>query len=307
MSFFRVFIVKLFMEIKYFRLIKTIAKEGNIANSSDKLFLTQSALSHQLKDLEEKLGFKVFNRQKSKWILTSEGKEFLNLANRVLQTIDEGFESIRQISETSKGTINIGTECYSFYHGLPEFIQRMGHLYPNITINLALNETKQPIAKLISGDIDIAILSTKPKQKELESIKLFKDELFVIINNEHRLNKKKCIQANDFQDNHLIIHSYPLDSVAVYNLLLKPKKITPTKITAIPFTEVTFEMVKANMGIACLPEWILKTIHIPDEIKIKKITANGLKRQHYIAIRKDDRLRKHIDDFVNNLIDEFSG
>ncbi|MEL7123304.1 MAG: LysR family transcriptional regulator, partial [Bacteroidota bacterium] len=58
------------MEIKYFRLIKTIEEEGSIANSANKLFLTQSALSHQLRELETRLGFKVFYRKRNKWELT---------------------------------------------------------------------------------------------------------------------------------------------------------------------------------------------------------------------------------------------
>jgi len=78
------------MEIKYFRLIKTIAEEGSIANSSEKLFLTQSALSHQLKELEEQLGFKVFHRSRNKWKLTDEGTELYTLGNTILNNIEKG-------------------------------------------------------------------------------------------------------------------------------------------------------------------------------------------------------------------------
>ena len=82
------------MEIKYFRLIKAIAEEGSIANSTEKLFLTQSALSHQLKELEEQLGFKVFLRTRNKWELTEEGNELYGLGNTVLASIEKGFENI---------------------------------------------------------------------------------------------------------------------------------------------------------------------------------------------------------------------
>ena len=103
------------MEIKYFRLIKTIAEEGNIVNSSEKLFLTQSALSHQLIVLEERLGFKVFHRTRNNWNLTEEGEELYKLAKEVLLTIEKGFNNIKYIKEGSVGTIKLSTECYSFY------------------------------------------------------------------------------------------------------------------------------------------------------------------------------------------------
>lgn len=79
------------MEIKYFRLIKTIAEKDSIANSVEKLFLTQSALSHQLRELEERLGFKVFLRTRGKWKLTAEGGELYKLGNSILESIEKGF------------------------------------------------------------------------------------------------------------------------------------------------------------------------------------------------------------------------
>ena len=128
------------MEIKYFRLIKTIAEEGSISNSADKLFLTQPALSHQLKELEERLGFKVFNRKRYKWQLTEEGAEVYKLGSSILESIEEGFQNIEKLRAGSAGTIRVSTECYSFYQGLSSFIQKMGLLYPEIDVELILEE-----------------------------------------------------------------------------------------------------------------------------------------------------------------------
>ena len=176
------------MEIKYFRLIKTIADEGSIANSSEKLFLTQSALSHQLKELEAQLQFKVFHRSRNKWQLTEEGAELYKLGNTILNTIDKGFKNIDQIRLGSVGTIKVSTECYSFYQGLPGFIQKMGLLYPEIKVDLILEATPHPISKLLSNDIDIAIVSSKPNNSALSSVEIFQDEIFAIMHKESPLN-----------------------------------------------------------------------------------------------------------------------
>ncbi|WP_075340324.1 LysR family transcriptional regulator [Tenacibaculum agarivorans] len=293
------------MDIKYFKLIKTIAEEGNLANSSHKLFLTQSALSHQLKELELRLGFKVFIRSRNKWELTEEGNELYKTSCEVLSSIDKGFKNIQQLQEGSNGTIKVSTECYSFYQGLPSFIQKMGILYPNITVELILEDTHQPIPKLLSKDIDIAIVTEKPNQASLENTAIFEDEIFAILHKEHPLAKRDHLNADDFASIDLIIHSFPLETVSVYQQFLKPNQILPKKITAIPLTEVALEIVKANMGITCMPKWALQTFKLSDDLVFKQIGPQGVTRTHYVVIRKTDASKKYIQEFVANYTEEF--
>ena len=293
------------MELKYFRLIKSIAEEGSIANSSDRLFLTQSALSHQLRGLEERLGFKVFYRTRNKWKLTQEGEELYKLANKIFSSIDEGFKTIESIKAGSKGHIKLSAECQSFFHAIPSFIQKMGLLYPEIDIEVSLGTTHQTISQALSGSIDIAIVTAQPNAEELASIPVYKDEIYAVIHQEHRLNSLEYVDASHFSDVHLLINSFPLESVAVYDQFLKPNKITPMKITAIPFTEITLSMIEANMGIMCAPKWQLRPFHLPPEIVFKRIGKNGLKRTHYLVVREEQRNRKYIHDFISSFVEDF--
>jgi len=294
------------MEIKYFRLIKTIVEEGSIANSTEKLFLTQSALSHQLKELEERLGFKVFLRTRNKWELTDEGIELYKLGNEILKSIEKGFQYIEHLRTGSVGTIKVSTECYSFYQGLSAFIQKMGLLYPEIKVDLILEATHQPIPKILSNEIDIAIITSKPENETLSSIEVYEDEIFAIMHQENALSEKDFLDLNDFVNTHLIIHSFPLETVSVYERFLKPNKITPYKISAIPLTEVALEMVNANMGIICMPKWAIKSFKISDDLIFKRISRSGLKRTHRLVFRKSDKSKKYINDFISNFEDNFS-
>lgn len=294
------------MEIKYFRLIKTIATEGSIANSADKLFLTQSALSHQLRELEEKLGFKVFLRTRNKWKLTDEGVELYHLSNTVLESIETGLKNIEQLRTGSVGTVKVSTECYSFYQGLSAFIQKMGVLYPDINVDLILEATHQPIPKILSHEIDIAIITTKSNDESLSSIEIYEDEIYAIMHKENILNKADYIVAKDFLESHLIIHSFPLETVSVYAQYLNPNNVIPKKISAIPLTEVALEMVDANMGIMCMPKWALKSFKLSNDLIFKRISNNGLKRIHHLVFRKSDKSKKYINDFIANFEDNFS-
>ena len=195
------------MEIKFLRLIKTIAEEGSIANSSEKLFLTQSALSHQLRELENQLGFKVFHRTRNSWELTEEGSELYKISCNVIESIEKGFDTIKQIRKGSHGKIKVSTECYSFYQDLPAFIEKMAILYPEIEVDLILEATHQPISKVLSNEIDIAIVTIKPADESLMSIELYEDEVFALLHKENPLSKLDFLEASHFSKIHLIIHS----------------------------------------------------------------------------------------------------
>ena len=294
------------MELKYYRLIKTIAEQGSIANATERLFLTQSALSHQLRELEERLGFKVFIRTRNKWELTPEGTELYKLANKLFKTIDEGFNAIRHIKEGSKGAIKLSAECQSFFHSIPSFIQKMAILYPEIDIDVSLGRTHQTISQVLSGDIDIAIVTSKPSSDELSCIPIFEDEIFALIHKENLLNDLEYLEASDFEQVHLLINSFPLEGVAVYDQFLKPNKINPAKISAIPFTEISLSMIQANMGIMCVPKWQLHSFKISKELIFKPIGKNGLKRQHYLVVKKVQQKKKYINDFISSFEEDFS-
>jgi len=293
------------MELKYFRLIKTITEEGSIANATDRLFLTQSALSHQLRELEERLGYKVFNRSRNRWELTKEGVELYNLSNKLLHTLEEGFSTIRAIKNGSKGLIRLSAECQSFFLKIPSFIQKMGILYPDITIDIALGATHQTCSQVLSDEIDMALVTSVPSSDQLESTLVFEDEIYALLHQEHPLNKFPFLEAAHFSDVHLLINSFPLEGVAVYNQFLKPHKISPKKIAAIPFTEISLAMIEANMGVMCVPKWQLTSFKLSKELVFKRISAQGLQRKHYLVIKKEQRTKKYIHDFVSNFEDYF--
>ena len=293
------------MEIKHFRLIKAIQEEGSLANSAEKLFLTQSALSHQLRELEIQLGFKVFHRKRNKWELTEEGEEIYRLANSILSQIERGFQDIEKLQAGTSGNIRLSTECYSFYQGLSSFIQKMGYLYPDIHIDFNLEATHQPITKLLSHEIDSALVTRRPTNEALDAVEIMEDELFIMHHHENSLFKKEYLEPSDFLNIHLIIHSFPMESVSLYEHFLKPNNINPKKISAIPLTEVALEMVAANLGVMCMPKWALSSFKLPDEIKFKRIGHDGLKRIHYLVFRKEDRQKKFIREFIASLEEEF--
>ncbi len=289
------------MEIRHLRLVKAIVEKGSITKAIDKLHLTQSALSHQLKEAEYQLGTKIFLRQNKKLILTKAGEKLYETATEVLEKLSDTEREIKQMVFGEFGEIRISTECYSSYHWLPSVIKQFQLLYPNIELKIVMEATHYPLQKLLANVLDIAIVSDPLKDENIRYVELFQDEMVMVVSENHTWANKKFVVAEDFINEHLLIHSLPLETVTIHQFLLAPANITPKKITPLPLTEASIEMVKADMGIMAMAKWALQPYLKHNSIKAVKIGKNGLKRKHYIAVMNNKTYPEYFNHFIEFL------
>ena len=291
------------MEIRYLRLIKAIVEEGSITRAMDVLHLSQSALSYQLKEAELQVGTLVFYRRNKKLILTPVGKKLYTMANKVLKELDIAESEIKKMMNGENGVIRISTECYTSYHWLPAVLKKFSNEFPNVEIEIVFEATHRPIEKLIEGELDLAITSNPEHIEQVEFIQLFSDQMLAVVSNQHPWAKRNYVEADDFQDVTLIIHSLPLDTVSIFRTQLTPKGIDPKKLIVLPLTEASIELVKANMGVIVLANWALIP-YLNDEIKAVKINKEGFFRQQYIARIRDREYPVFYDYFIKFLREE---
>ncbi|MBP6385499.1 MAG: LysR family transcriptional regulator [Pseudarcicella sp.] len=294
------------MEIRHLKLIKAIVEEGSITKAIDKLHLTQSALSYQLKEAEYQMGTKIFLRENKKMTLTLAGKILYKTAIDVLEKIAETERSVKELIYGEHGEIRISTECYSSYHWLPAVMKQFQLVYPNVELKIIMEATHYPLQKLLAGVLDVAIISDPVKDPNIKYIELFQDEMLMIVSENHAWSKKKYVVAEDFCDQHLLIHSLPLETVTVHQFLLEPANVSPKKITPLPLTEASIEMVKADMGIMAMAKWAAQPYLKNSTLKAIKIGKNGLKRKHYIAIINQQKYPTYLEHFIDFLQHEIS-
>ena len=294
------------MEIRHLRLIKAIVEEGSITKAIDKLHLTQSALSHQLKEAEYQLGTKIFLRADKKLTLTKAGEKLYEIANEILDKLSETELQIKQMVFGEFGEIRISTECFSSYHWLPSVIKQFHDLYPNIELKIVTEATHYPLQKLLDNVIDIGIVSDQIKDDRIKYLELFQDEVVMAVSENHSWANKKYVVAEDFTNEHLIIHSLPMETVTIHQMVLAPAQITPKKITPLPLTEASLEMVKADMGVMSMAKWALQPYLINTSLKAVKIGKNGLKRKHFIAIRNEKEYPDYFNHFIGFLQTEIN-
>jgi LysR family transcriptional regulator for metE and metH len=294
------------MEIRHLKLVKAIVEEGSITKAIDKLHLTQSALSHQLKEAEQQLGTKIFLRENKKMVLTKAGEKLYETGKEILAKLEDAQQEIKKLVFGEFGEIRLSTECYSSYHWLPSVMKQFQLLYPNIDLKIVMEATHYPLQKLLAGVLDIAITSDPVRDNKIVYLELFQDEMVAVVSENHPWTTKKFVVAEDFASEHLLIHSLPLETVTVYQLVLAPAGVSPKKITPLPLTEASIEMVKADMGIMVMAKWAAQPYLKMNSLRSVKIGKQGLKRKHYVATIANKKHPAYFDHFIDFLKNEIN-
>lgn len=292
------------MEIRQLKLIKAIVEEGSITKAIDKLHLTQSALSHQLREAEYHLGTKIFHRINKKMVLTKAGEKVYEMANDILSRMSDTELQIKKLIYGEAGELRLSTECYTSYHWLPALMKQFHLIYPNVALTIVMEATHHPLQKLLTGQLDIAITSDPVKDDNIVYTELFQDEMVAVVPDTHPWAGKKFVVAEDFAEQPLIIHSLPMETVTVHQFLLAPAGISPKKIIVLPLTEASIEMVKAEMGIMVMAKWALQPYLRDAALKAVKIGKNGLRRTHFAATLSNKQPPEYLHRFIEFLQQE---
>lgn len=288
------------MEIRHFKLVKTVSEEKTLTRAAQKLHLSQSALSHQLRDLEKELRMPVFNRINKKLVLTQAGHIMLQSSKKILEELNHTQRKIEKLADGEAGTIRLSTECYTSYHWLPPIIKEFKKTYPQVEVEIKGDGTEATIQDLLKGELDIALIHKKTNDTNLKFEKLLDDKLVAIFSEDHPFREKSVILPADFKEQNLISHAKDFKSSTFNQKILKRYNIVPAKIMYIQLTGAVLEMVRANLGVTVLPRWIAGDMERKG-LKSLPITRKGLAREWIIATLKNQLTTPHTEHFIELL------
>ncbi len=295
------------MELRHLRLVKEVAEKGSLTKAMETLYLSQSALSHQLKEAETQLGAPLFHRVNKKLVLTGAGKIVLESAEKILKELDDAQVSVRKYISGGTGTVRIATECYTCYHWLPSLMADFNKEFPNVEIEIFPETNNEPVKYILEGKLDVAIVSGQVDNPNIQPVQLFTDEMMAVVPTDHPWTKKKYIKPGDFADEHVLIHSYPLESTTLFRQVLIPAGIRPKKVTAMQITEAAVEMIKARMGVKVFATWIIQPYLHSNHLALIPVTKKGLFRSWYAITLKRPEQPQYLDNFINHLKRNISG
>ncbi len=288
------------LEVRHLRLVSAVAELGSLTRAGDRLHLTQSALSHQLRDIESRLGAALFLRVGKRLVLTPAGERLLATARDVLDRLDRTEQDIHQMGKARAGMLRLTTECYTCYHWLPPLLVRYRKRFPQVEVRIDVGATGRPLDMLLAGKLDLAIMSTPVRDRRLVSRPVFDDELVVVAARDHRFAKQTHVRLSDLRDETLYVYP-PKQESRVLQEVLVPSGHVPARVEEVMLTESIAELVKAGLGVSVLARWAVQPLVDAGSLVIRPLTARGLRRQWRAVMLKDLAGADYIGEFIELL------
>lgn len=286
--------------LKHLRVVEAIARHGTVTDATESLHVTQPAVSHSLRSLEEHLGTRLFLRERTHMSPTPEGERLIQAARRVLAEVAAAEDDVARLVAGMSGVIRVATECYTCYHWLPDVLRRFHEELGHEDVDVIPLATDDPVGALESEAIDVAILHTPTKRDGIELREIFKDELVLVVPPDHVLASRERVTPEDLRDQRLLHHATPGESLVVRKFLA-PAGVEPLRSLELRLTEALVSGVKAGMGVATLATWAVAPEVEKGELVTVRLGRRGIRRSWYAAIRATDRGRPALDALVGLL------
>ena len=278
----------MYLELRHLRSIKAIHEAGGLARAADVLGLTQSALSHQVKGLEDQVGLDLFVRRSKPLKLSAAGIRLLRLAERVLPEVAAFADEVRAIQEGRQGRLHIAIECHACFDWLFPVLEQFRRAWPGIDVDIRQRLAFDALEALDREEVDFVISSDPAPMDGITFTPLFDYEPRFVASSSHRLASRRYVEPEDFETETLLAYPVERRKLDIFTEALTPARIEPRAVRGVELTEVILMLVAAGRGVTVLPDWVLRTVRKNPDYVTLPITEGGLSKRMYAATRSDD-------------------
>lgn len=282
------------IELRHLRTVRAIHESGGLARAADMLNITQSALSHQIKGLEDQTGVELFVRRSKPLRLSAAGERFLRTADRVLPEIDALSAEFDTLREGSAGRMHIAIECHACFDWLLPVLEQFRRAWTDVDVDIRPGLAFTALDALEREAVDLVISSDPEDVPGITFAPLFDYSPVFVAAASHPLAAKPFVGPEDFRGETLL--TYPVDRsrLDVFTMLLEPAGVEPAAIRRVELTEMILLLVASGRGVAVLPDWVLREVKYHSDYVTRPITEGGLTRRMYAAMRADDMAKPYM-------------
>ena len=284
------------IELRHLKTLLALQETGSVSLAAKRVFLTQSALSHQIRALEQHYDTPLFERKSNPIRFTPAGERLLQLARELMPLLAAAQRDMAQIIEGEAGELRVAVECHTCFDWLMPAMDTFRPLWPQVELDIVSGFQADPVGLLLTHRADLAIVSEAAAQSGIVYQPLFAYEMVGICAKDHPLADKAVWQAADFAAETLI--SYPVPDVMLDLLrkILLPAGINPARRHS-ELTVAIIQLVASRRGIAALPYWTVMPYLEKGYVVARQIGHTPLQSELYAAMRQDDADKSFLDNF----------
>lgn len=282
----------------HLQILTAIETYGTLTLAAEHLHLSQSALSHSIKKLEQQLGTAVWEKDGRKLRLTQAGRQILILAKRLLPQFEHTELLLAQIASGQRGSLRIGMECHPCYQWLLKVVSPFLDAWPGVEVDVKQEFQFGGMRALFDYDIDVLVTPDPLFKSGVTFLPVFDFEHRLAVSVNHPLAGKAVILPEDLTDETLI--SYPVEPqrLDIFSQFLTPAGCTVKRHKHIEATEIMLQIVSAGRGIAALPGWLIDTYAEEMKLSSLRLGNTGIMKHIYLGMRNNDVHIDYIADFV---------
>jgi len=289
------------IEIRHLQMVTAVAASGSVTQAARALHLTQSAVSHQLRAIEARLGTPLFLRLGKRMVVTAAGGRVLETARRVLDDIKAAEDDVRRHGAGGASVIRVCAQCNTGYHWLPPLIDAFRRKHPAVDVSIAVEHTMRPLEALLEGLLDVAIVTDAVRSSHVRTRPLFEDEHAAIVAPDHRFAAQAFVSPKELAGERLLLYSSSPDDSFTIQKILKPAGVVAGRVSFVMLTEAILEMVKARLGVSVMQTWAIAPALRAGDVRAIPITASGIRRQWRAATLRQAGRVPHVDAFIDLL------
>ena len=270
------------LELRHLATLQAIDEAGSLVEAAERLHVTQSALSHQLKDLEHRLGVALIVRRTRPIRFTTAGGRVLALARQVLPQVRRTETELRRLAAGQSGRLHIAIECHSCFQWLMPALDRFREAWPEVELDLSAAFSFTPQAALVRGDLDMVITSDPVDNDAVRYLPLFRYELVLAVARQSALAGARAVAPRALAEETLITYPVEHERLDVFTAFLDPAGVA------------------AGRGVAALPNWALTEYLDLDLVRAVRLgEGEGVWRTLYAAVRDGDEQVPFIQEFMD--------
>jgi LysR family transcriptional regulator, regulator for metE and metH len=286
------------LELRHLETLLALSECGSLSKAAARLFLTQSALSHQLKALESHYGAALVEKNIRPLRFTAIGQRLLALAQEVLPKVAAAGRDVARLAEGHSGPLRVAVQCHNCFDWLMPAMDAYRELWPEVELDIVSGFVMNPLPLIERGEAELAVMhDPQEEHPNIVFSPLFRYESVALMSPKHRLAAKSWMEAADFADETLITYPVPDELLDVMKHCLMPAKINPKRRTA-ELTVAILQLVASGRGIAALPSWTVGNYIERGYVVSRPIGQHGLRCELYAATTTAAAEAAYIREFI---------